>query len=63
MALDAGGGEGEGTLGSEPGPSSCPGRPGPPFPQPRAKLPQANSDGPLPVSGLTPLQPGGINKP
>lgn len=37
------------------GPSSHPGLPGPPFPPPRVKLPQANYEGPLHVSGLTDL--------
>lgn len=48
----------EGALGSEPGPSSRPGRPRAslsPLPEPRAKLPQASSDGPLLVAGLTDL--------
>lgn len=55
MALDAGGGEGEGTLGSEPRPLLTPRAARASLPPPRTKLPQANSGGPLPVSGLSDL--------
>lgn len=51
MALDTGGGEGEGTLPAPGrGPSSHPGPAAASLPPPRAKLSRANWDKPLPVS-------------
>lgn len=58
MALDAGGGEGGRGPRLGAGPLLTPRAARAslsPLPAPRAKLPQASSDGPLPVAGLTDL--------